>query len=283
MRTMDAVSIINVLMGKNRLPASPGNLLRLANELRSPDTNTDRVTKIISSDVALTAQLLKTSNSALYGSPRLIRSVPEAIVRLGFEEIRSIALSLQAKCLFGSLNYAETTIREAIWNHALKTAVISKCLGRKLNAREPDIYYTAAILHDIGKLILLSHDPKYGELVEKGKVHGAELTRREELRYKTNHAALGSELLRYWNLPDVFVKIVDAHHSEMAPVDPLWQAYKLLVISNALAHVLPADGAPTEEALGPVKPLLVGFPVTPELIISLASEFHDEFQKLKYI
>jgi putative nucleotidyltransferase with HDIG domain len=280
---MDAVSIINVLMGKNRLPASPGNLLRLASELRSPESSTDRVSKIISSDVALTAQLLKTSNSALYGSPRLIRSVAEAIVRLGFEEIRAIALSLQAKCLFGSLNYAETAIREAIWNHALKTAVISKCIGRKLNARDPDIYYTAAILHDIGKLILVSHDPKYGELLENGKVHGAELMRHEELRYKTNHAALGSELLRYWNLPDVFVKIVDAHHNDMEPADPLWQAHKLLQISNAIAHILPEGGALSDELITPIKPLLTGFPATPEIIIALVPQFHDEFQKLKYI
>ncbi len=274
--------ILKKLGERNLLPACPSTLIRLAAELRNETGGSDKLSRVIASDPALTAELLKTSNSAFFGAPRVIRSVPEAILLLGQNEIRKIMLFLQGKYIFNSsATLSLKVLRASIWAHALRTAVVARCIGEKLKSRDPDIYYTAAILHDIGKIILLAHDPKYGELLAQSGMHGARLVQCEEERYQTHHALLGGELLANWRLPEVFAQLVANHHAEVPLHDPQWNVHKLLSVSNAIAHLLEDSQNPLEQDFESVTPMLAGFAVTVEVLHGLRPAFEQEFTALK--
>ena len=230
------LSVEQMIARCTKLPVCPVLFTRLTSALQNPTQNICDLGEIISMDPVLTAKVLKAANSAYYGLSRTVRSVDDAIIRLGFEEIFSVAAAAKAREMFAATNQWEG-FGDAIWSHALATAVFARTLARKIVARRvEDAYYTAALLHDFGKLMFSQIDISYPVLCNYGAIHGEPLIEREMQRYGATHAHLGGELLRQWRLPAVLVSAVENHHQTVPPSAVVEPQNLIVTAADFLAH-----------------------------------------------
>lgn len=227
-----------------RLPACPLVFIQLTRAIQEGDQPSSEVANTISMDPALTAHVLRVANSAMYGHPRRIHSISEATLRLGCSEIYFIATALKARDLFTT---SLGKFGQTLWEHSLKTGVLARGLCRRRNGMLTDAFFTAGILHDLGKLILQQVTPSYMLLCEDGAVSGSELVARETAAFGTHHAALGGELLDHWGLPETLVKLVAEHHDPQPdPNTSRNNSHGLLAAANEMAHTI-ESGAPLME------------------------------------
>lgn len=233
--TLRQLSLKDVLARNIKLPVCPAVLSRLSALLVQNGSSGEDVAKVISTDQSVTAEVLKVANSAFYGLSRRVRSVDEAIVRLGFGEISSIAMAVQSRDIFKG-NNGWTAFNRFLYAHALSTAVLARSLGRRLNPSFVDAYFTAGMMHDLGKLIMFQMDSQYPGICNMGKLHGHSLIIREQEMFGTNHAQLGSELARHWNLPDTLAKLIEGHHDRALNSDPVKCVRDTIAAANEISH-----------------------------------------------
>jgi putative nucleotidyltransferase with HDIG domain len=186
--------------------------------------------------------VLRAANSAIYGLARQIRSIDEAIFRIGFREVWTIAAALKAKDLFRASRAEWNAMAGLLWEHALKTAMVARAIGRHAHVQGTEELFTAGVLHDLGKLILSQAAPGYALLANNGALRGRELTLREMDFFGTSHAIVGAELLRRWDLPDSLSSIVERHHEDIFVEDPLRRQRAILALANEMAHACDAFG-----------------------------------------
>lgn len=222
------VEAINRL--KISIPACPAVFVRLLKALEDPDS--PELPQIINSDPSLSSEVIRVSNSAFYGASKRIFSVNDAVIRLGFNEIFSIATALKAREVFRGGTWDD--FRALLWEHAVKVATASKLLARRFNPKAVETIYTAGLLHDLGKLLYAEVLPTYGEVAVTR--HGEALMAEERNLFGTEHSELGGELLRFWKLPDTLASLVEGHHKPVAPGDTLKLCRDELTLANHMAH-----------------------------------------------
>lgn len=101
-----------------------------------------------------------------------------------------------------------------------------------------DIFFTAGLLHDFGKLILHQVDTEYAAVSDHGKLYGQPLVTMESKRYGTNHAILGADIMRSWNLPNPLANLVANHHISIDEKDPAARSRTCFALANEMAHSL---------------------------------------------
>lgn len=162
----------------------------------------------ISADQALTAKLLRLSNSAYYGFPRRITTVRDAVVLLGFRAVRSATL---ASCVIDTLPGGAVLDPMTAWRFSVATGLLAEVLARA-SQRHQDEAFTAGVLHNIGRLALDQHRPR--ELMASrnlSRQQGVPLPEAQRLVLGYTDADLGGALALHWNFPEPLADAV-AHH-----------------------------------------------------------------------
>lgn len=190
------------------LPQVAAQVLRL---VADPDSTTEDLQKVISTDQALTSQILKIANSAMFGMMREVRTVTQAIMTLGFSTIKSVVIAASAKNLYarGSVGLQE----RLLWEHALVTALAGRGFARALRYPRAEEAFVGGLLHDIGKSVMgIKFPERYGALVSQ-VYNGDGDTREMELdTFGFDHCMVGEALLTSWNLADSLEAAVRWHH-----------------------------------------------------------------------
>ena len=222
------------------LPSRPGLYLDIAQVIADPTTGPDDIARVIERDTAMTAKVLQLANSAFFGHGRTVTRVREAVVYLGADTIKSLTLTAEA---FGKLRPSgiDAFAFNEFQRHATLVARIAARLLPEGAAQQEAV--TAALLHDIGKLVLIADDPqRWQRMGEEGARRQRSVYELEKEQEGVTHAATGAYLLTLWGLPAGVVDAV-AHHHEPSGVaaldlDPVGAVH----IANALAHeVRPGD------------------------------------------
>ena len=229
------VELDDLLSRDLQLPVCPQVFIRLSQLLENSERPASELTQTLTSDPALAAQVLRVSNSAMYGMNRSLRSIDEAVFRIGYTEVWSIAAALKAKELFSS-GATWSAFNERLWKHSLEVGVIARELCASSLPHGADELMSAGILHDIGKLILYKVTPQYAMLTENGLLRGVDLTWREMDFFGTHHARLGGAVLERWNLPHTLTDLVRDHHIQPEPTDPQRVTRSMLMLANVIAH-----------------------------------------------
>lgn len=183
------------------------------NVLSDENVNQAKLVRTLQLDPALTTNLLRFANSAFFGFSRSIHSVNEAVVRLGMRSIRRMVyLSMASGVAQRAVKGYELAPR-VLWTHLISSAVCTEILAKKTERKPCETAFTAALLHDIGKLVL-------GHYLEVDAKPILELAHKERIPFDQaeteilgiNHAEVGAELLKRWKLPEVIVEAVRWHH-----------------------------------------------------------------------
>lgn len=192
------------------LPPFPAVALQLLSLLDNPEVPLKKVVDLLRVDPALSAELLRVANSALYGFVQRIDSVKHAVIVLGSENVKRLALTVALG------KFAKTFLRyenlRICWNHNVASAMICEDLAVSLNLGK-DRAYTAGLLHDIGRLALLvSYPAEYGNLLAVAREGNFDQLECERQLFDIDHCAAGHWLAEHWNLPADFGYAIAQHH-----------------------------------------------------------------------
>ena len=203
-----------------RLPPFPDVSTKALKILDDPDASVDQLISIIQYDQAITANVLKLCNSAYYGLSRKVRSLREGLVLLGNTELKNIILTSTAVKFFHKENRGYDLAKGELWRHAVATGIISKIISDRVTGSEPASLFTAALLHDIGKVVLARFVDTYFEqviaLVNEGDYSFLEA---ESEILGINHAEVGAKVAESWSFPEDIVRAIRLHHNPDGALD----------------------------------------------------------------
>jgi putative nucleotidyltransferase with HDIG domain len=193
------------------LPPFPAVALQLIGLLDS-ETPIKEITRLLRVDPALSAEILRVANSALYGLSRRIDNVGHAVVILGTDAVSRLALTA-ALGKFAQ-NFLNDEVSRACWDHSVACAVTAEKLGEEMNLPK-DRLYTAGLLHDLGRLALLAAFPvEYSNLIEAAsdREGGGNEFEDERNLFDIDHCQAGEWLAVHWNFPTDIVEAIAQHH-----------------------------------------------------------------------
>jgi len=192
------------------IPHVLAELLRL---IDAPDTTADQLAHTIETDPSLTLRLLRVVNSAAFSFSRTVTSVREAIVLLGFNEVKTICIARALKAQVMARRTDEVIIpRMKFWHHSVAAAVYAKLLARHGGA-DSGTAYVGGLIHDIGWVAIELALPEATRRVVDAAEGGRDWPENQELRLLGfTHGDAGAWLIKKWGLPDLLGYATKYHH-----------------------------------------------------------------------
>ncbi len=201
------------------LPSLPEVVTRITELVQDPKSNAAAIGKVIAQDSGLTSRVLRLVNSAYYGFPKQISSIQHAVMILGFTTIKGLVLSSSIFRIFAPKDPLAVGLDyKKFWKHSLLTAIASKKIHHQLFFEDDEHIFSAAILHDIGKLILDQYDHNnYANVLKevKEQIYSNHLLAAEQKHCELTHPAIGAVVAEGWNLPEVLTDVIKYHHSPL--------------------------------------------------------------------
>lgn len=218
----------------SRLPALPTVSSRLLGMMGRADINLKEISNLIVSDAALTGEILRMSNSAMFGARSEVRSILQALAVLGTEKVKGLACTVALRSYLG--NALQIPALKRCWRHNLSTAVVSAEIADWAR-QDGGEAYTAGILHDIGRLGLIAVNPgQYLQILDRVANHGGSLCDHERELYGIDHAVAGECLAKSWGLPPFISNSVRTHHLPLE--EPYYSVTGLVHYSCRISDVL---------------------------------------------
>jgi len=219
------------------IPNFPETAFRALRMLEDEDVNFEDLAKVIRYDATITANFLKLVNSAYLGLRRKVDSLSQAFALLGLNQIRFF---LVAACAGQYLNrplkgYALSP--QEVWLHSLACGVLAELISEKVKIERQDHVFTAALLHDIGKIVLdLFVGGELEMIRDLVEDEGLSFMEAEIMVLGTDHAVVGAELLRRWDFPKDIIFAVRAHHDEDWMLQE--QTSAIVALSNIIVNLM---------------------------------------------
>jgi HD-like signal output (HDOD) protein len=196
------------------LPSLPTLQNRLTEELREDSPSVERVGKIISRDIAMTAKILQLVNSAFFGLAQPINNPVDAVTYLGLNTIRSLVLSVGIFSQFDQKACRSFSLDE-LAHHSWLTGTLARTVAQQEGRASKilDQCFLAGLLHDVGQLILACglHE-EYAEVIARAKNQNLPVWQVEQEVFGASHADVGAYLLALWGLPNPIIEAVALHH-----------------------------------------------------------------------
>jgi putative nucleotidyltransferase with HDIG domain len=238
---------LDQLVGEGQeLPSLPAVFRLVSEQLDDHSYSLDQIGNTIQNDPAITTRILKLVNSSYYGLPGQVTSVTLAVNLLGRERCKHVLIGSVLDGVFEDGENPAFSI-QAFWQHSIKTALIARQLADYTDGiEEPEAMFTAGLLHDIGKLLLIERFPEEMLAAEETMIR----RRIDELSAEISqvgltHTAVGAALMQHWGLPDILVECARYHH-EAVHDGPNRRATHLVYLANRLsAYVPPLDDSET--------------------------------------
>ena len=218
------------------LPTLPTVVAKMIELVDNPRTSAASLARLIASDQALTARILKLANSAYYGFSREISTVNMAIVVLGFNTVKDMGLSLSVFDAFKSKLQNASFDLNRFWEHSIACGIAARMLARNYRSRYTGEAFVAGLLHDIGKVILNQYFQNEFLSIIDAQMKGATLEEAEISVIGTHHSQIGSWLAEKWNLPHIISRSLLHHHEPWeSKKEPLFVA--IISLANHLCHL----------------------------------------------
>jgi len=200
-----------------QLPTLPTVYIRVAELMRAENSSAADIAQVVRNDQVITAKLLRVVNSSFYGFKQHITTISRAITVIGFRGLRDLILTLSAFRLVRPWSAGKTFDDRTFWAHAVGCASCARATATMLGSADPEEAFTAALLHDIGKLAQYWFlRDEFVSLIWKAQEMNEPLFRLERDALGFTHADLGRLLAERWKLPDSLVDSIAYHHAPAA-------------------------------------------------------------------
>lgn len=264
------------------LPPAPLLLTKLLTLFKDPNYDIDQVVQIIGYEPFLTAQLLRTVNSACFAGEQATADIFGAVTRLGVYQVYCLVTAIYGSKMKSLPGTEKAVDVKLLWRHAVGVAVASSVVANDIGQARAEAF-TAGLLHDIGKLVLASAEGEaYARAIETAKTEGALLIDLERRAFVIDHAELGGELMQRWNMPPEVATAVRCHHGieAAAPYEHVTGAVR---VGNMIAHqIFDADlsdtDIPTHSAVA-----LDTLQLTPDDVPRLHAKAQAEMEDVKHM
>jgi HD-like signal output (HDOD) protein len=279
---MPTLTLEDIVNKVDSLPPMPQALLKLTQMLEQEDLSAEDFAEVIKLDVELTAQLLRLCNSAYYGLNRKISTPKDAVSILGLKAIKSLVYTILSHRVLERPIEGYALEPGALWLNGLTGAVYARALARKYNHPEPETAFTAAILRDVGKLVIEGFvGEAYSQLEELACYKRIDFNQAEHEYLGFSHTDVGYELAVKWTLSEVLTSVIRYHHSpqlsnENAPKQEK-QTLALVHLADNFALML-GNGLGSDGLMYGIQPWALeqlGLTLTPDFVETTLSELCD--------
>jgi putative nucleotidyltransferase with HDIG domain len=197
----------------DKLIPRPDIALDVLTKAQNLSCSADDLTEKIEQDPNLTANMLRMANSSYFGHMREISSIRDIIVRLGYDMVKVLAITSASAAILSSPQEAYDLEPRELWNHSQACAILAEIMAKNAGLENTYTVYTAALLHDIGKVIL--NRPLLAACAgKKERTKFSSIIELEHFMLQTDHARVGKALLDAWGLPEAITIPVGSHHRE---------------------------------------------------------------------
>jgi len=218
-------------------PSMPGAAVKLLVLMDDPDINVSQIEAILGQDPGLTANVLKLANSAYFGMPSKVGSIKQAVVLLGLKRLMQIVIASCVSAIIDKPVAGYDLPPGELWHHSIGVSVAAEGLMKELNIEAAEEIFTAALLHDVGKLVVGEFIDNDIKKIEAAISQGISFEAAENMVLGTNHADIGAEILTQWSLPSVIVNAVRWHHSPES-ADGAGMMLDIIHVANVLCLMI---------------------------------------------
>ena len=247
-----------IVQHETELASFPDIFFRIKEVLEDDAASADRIAKVVSTDMSLSAKLIKLVNSPLYGFPQTIDSISRAVALVGGKELSTLALGISAINYFKDIP-KELVDMETFWRHSITCGIFAKILAGTQTGLSPERFFIGGLLHDVGRLILFKKLPYAStEAMLFARENSIPLQEAELSVMDFNHTDISKPLLQAWKFPEGLSNMINYHHNPMEFPNPLEPAIIHLAdnLSNAVEiaqggmYVMPGLDEDAWELLG---------------------------------
>jgi putative nucleotidyltransferase with HDIG domain len=272
---MSAVDLAQVVKRLRDLPALPSIVLDLISSFGRDDVDVTTLAEKMSRDQALAAKILRLANSSFYGLPAKVRTVKQAIVVLGFDSARALAVASSVIENFGA-EVHQIDLAD-FWRHSIATALGAKNLARHAGL-DQDYAFVAGLLHDIGRLVLaISFPDEYARVIEACVRDDITVSEAELRVLGVDHQRAGQLLAETWRFPPLIQRAI-GHHDAPSGTD-LFDVPGVVHAANALVLALDLGGGPHAAVPRLVDATWDGLRLTPEQLLAVCRETEGQFEE----
>jgi len=197
------------------LPPFPAVAQRVLMLVGQENVHIQQIGDVIKTDPSFSAELLRFANSALFGVRREVKSVPQAIMLVGMDQLKTMATMVALNRMVKSS--VRLAVLRKVWRHSLVTAIVAEEAAR-LCRLPRDAAYTYGLLHNLGALGLMSAFPaEYLRMLEVSNENGYDLLKTERDLFDIDHCAAGAYMAQDWDFPDELAAAIATHHDDPVP------------------------------------------------------------------
>jgi putative nucleotidyltransferase with HDIG domain len=207
--------ISELVRSVDSLVTLPEVFIRINRLIEDPDSTMPDIAKAVGQDPSFTMRLLRVANSSFYNFSSAVDTIQKAVSIIGTRQIRSLALATSVASSFKGLPNTLVSM-ENFWRHSLYCALVARNLARQVGKCDPEAVFTAALLHDIGELVLFNRLPQQSQdalLLVLDNADELPVYQAEQQIMGFDHAQVGGELARQWKLPKMLVECIEHHHN----------------------------------------------------------------------
>lgn len=216
-----------------RLPSMPQTLLKLMEQCQSEEIGLADLSRLVAQDTAMAAKMLAVANSSAYQRGGPCNSLDQALQAIGTEMIKTIVINESVSQIFDKLSQHGNVDLRGFWVHSLQAGVAARTIAQRVGYSNPEEAYLAGLLHDVGRLALISLMPKE-YAVNFFAVDDDDLCVVEERTLQTNHAEVGSWLIEQWKLDSFISDSVLYHHEAPLRLHKAHPLIRIAYLANAL-------------------------------------------------
>ncbi|MDD2734372.1 MAG: HDOD domain-containing protein [Desulfuromonadaceae bacterium] len=198
-----------MIMTASDLPTIPVVATKVMQLIESESATAEELAKVVASDPAVAARVLKISNSSFYGCQRQIQTLSHAIVVLGFGTLKSLVVAASVKQVYQPYGLTE----KMLWEHSFGAGLAARIIAKETRVVNEEEAFLGGLFHDIGKIIMNTMDhAQFQDVMQRCYNDGLSFEDAEQRVYSYTHSEVGGLVIKKWNFPDMLMHAVLNHH-----------------------------------------------------------------------
>lgn len=199
-----------LIMNAGDLPTIPVVATKVLQLIESEEATAEEMARVVSSDPAVAARVLKISNSSFYGCQRQVQTLSHAIMMLGYNTLKSIVIAASVKQVYKPYGLTE----KMLWEHSFGAGLAARIIANKTRLVNEEEAFLGGLFHDIGKIIMNSmNNQSFRDVMQKCYNEDLSFLEAEQMVYGYTHVEVGGLVIKKWNFPEMLMQAVLKHHN----------------------------------------------------------------------